>query len=72
MDYIENEYPETLNEPWKSYPYELHVGSSIYRNREIRAWLDETIIDWKHVSSDKAFLFRTEADAVAFKLTWLS
>lgn len=71
MDYIINDAPEILNEPWQSYPYEFHVGWSMYRNEEIRAWIDEVIIDWKHVRHDNAFLFKTEDAAVAFKLRWL-
>lgn len=69
MEYIENNAPEILNEPWRSYPYEFRVGWRMYLNKEIRKWANETIKDWKHI--DGSFLFKTEEDAIAFKLMWM-
>lgn len=73
MEYFVNEFPETLNEPWCSYPYEFLVTFEEFRSKEIRDWLNANV-KWKEVSSSMgaaaAFLFSCEEDAMAFILRW--
>lgn len=68
MDYYVNIDLETLNEPWRSFPYEFHVGRDVYRSKEVRDWLNENV-EWESVD-DKILLFSCEEDAMAFKLRW--
>ena len=74
MEYFSNEFPETLNEPWCSFPYEFHVTNDEFRSKIIRDWLNDNIVEWKEhygsMGEENSFLFKYEEDAMAFKLTW--
>ena len=70
MEYFVNEFPELLNEPWRSFPFEWYVDFFEFSSEEIREWLDNNM-KWQESTSPYSFLFSCEEDAMAFKLRWV-